>query len=43
MKEGKDYSNRTFDTEVKVFVAPSNAIDKKEIIAVENSNLKFYG
>lgn len=43
IKEGKEYLNKTFDTDIKVFVAPSNAIDKKGIIAVENSNLNFSG
>ncbi len=43
VKQGKDYLNKTFDTEVEIFVAPSNAIDKKGIIAVENSDLNFSG
>ena len=43
VKEGKDYLNKTFDTDIKVFVAPSNAIDKNGIIAIENSNLNFSG
>ena len=43
VKEGKEYLNKIFDTNIEIFAAPSNAINKKGIIAVENSNLNFSG
>ena len=42
-KKGKDYLENLFDTKISVFVAPSQAINKKGISALENNNLNFSG
>lgn len=43
IRESKEYLNSIFDTDIKVFVAPSNMINKEGIRAIEKSNLNFSG